>query len=141
MLNLKKTKFQKLQKRRLKVKQPVSLFIQESSILRVKIVSLQSCRLTESQLESAYFAIRKKIKKGMNKVKILTFCDLPKTKKPDNVRMGNGKGNFSYWASNIKCGSSLFEIIGGSLKKTTEAMICGTKKLPIKIFTQVVKNK
>lgn len=140
MLNSRKIKFQKLQKERVKANHSITLFTQRNGVLKVKLVSLQSCRITKSQLESAYFALIKKLKKGTSVIKILIFPDLPKTKKPNQVRMGKGKGNFAYWASFVVSGTSLFEIVGGSLKKSVEAMLSASKKLPIKTSTQIFKN-
>lgn len=141
MLKPKKTKFQKLQKRRIKIKHPIFLFTKKNSIIKVKLISLQSFRITDSQLESVYFTLIKKLKKGSSKLKIFSFPDLVKTKKPNQVRMGKGKGNFDHWANNIKNGTSLLEVIGGILKKSTDAVISASKKLPIKTCVQVIKNE
>lgn len=140
MLRPKKTKFLKPQKRRIKIKHSIILFTKKYSIVKVRLVSLQSFRLKDSQLESLCFTILKKLKKGSSKLRISIFPDLAKTKKPNQVRMGKGKGSLDYWASNVKSGTSLLEIMGSSLKKGREAVICGSKKLPIKTSTQIIKN-
>ena len=40
------------------------------------------------------------------------FPDKPITKKPIEVRMGNGKGNVEYWVAPIQPGRMLYEIEG-----------------------------
>lgn len=117
MLKPKKIKYKKQQKRRLRTKHLVSEFVQKKSCETIKLISLQSRRLTKMQLEATQNLIAKKIKKRNFKVKTLISANIPITKKPNEVRMGKGKGNVSFWAYNAYKGCSLFEIFGGSLKK------------------------
>ena len=58
------------------------------------------------------------------------FSHKPVTAKPQEVRMGKGKGALSYWASCVKPGKVLFEI---SLSDTVLAhkVLKSASKLPI----------
>ncbi len=64
--------------------------------------------ITETQLESLKKTLIKKIKK-IGKLWIRVFPHFFITKKPLEVRMGNGKGNFDKWAINVRKGMILFE--------------------------------
>ncbi len=47
------------------------------------------------------------------------FPDKPITKKPIEVRMGNGKGNVEFWVAVVQPGRMLYEIEG--VTKSTRA--------------------
>ena len=55
-------------------------------------------RLTARQIEAARRAITRHIKRA-GRVWIRVFPDVPVSKKPAEVRMGNGKGAPEYWAA------------------------------------------
>lgn len=139
MLNPKQTKYKKLQKRRVKNKHSVTLFTLEKNNATIKLISLQSYRLTGAQIYSTRAAITKYIKRGNSRLRVLSFPDIPITKKPKEVRMGKGKGNVELWGSKIFKGSPLFEVFGGVLKKNKKSLISGSKKLPIRTLIQDVK--
>ena len=46
--------------------------------------------------------------------------------------MGKGKGNVSHWATKVRGGSVLFEIIAVNEKIARKAFKTGSAKLPIK---------
>ena len=58
-------------------------------------------------------AVQRKIK-PYGKIWVRIFAHLPVSSKPSEVRMGKGKGNFSYWSGVVKKGQILFEISGVS---------------------------
>ena len=60
-------------------------------------------RLTARQIESARRAMTRHIKRG-GRIWIRIFPDKPISKKPAEVRMGNGKGNPEYWVAEIQPG-------------------------------------
>lgn len=91
----------------------------------------QSGRITARQLESARQAIVRKIKRK-GKLWINIFPTIPVTKKPNEVRMGKGKGNVDYWASKVRMGTILFELTGINLQNAKAAFKTGRAKLPIK---------
>lgn len=87
-------------------------------------------RITSRQIESARRAMTRKIKRG-GKVWIRIFPDKPITKKPLEVRMGNGKGSVEYWVAEIKPGRVLYEMEGVSEEMAREAFALAAAKLPV----------
>ncbi len=70
-------------------------------------------RLTARQIESARRAMTRHIKRG-GRIWIRIFPDKPISKKPAEVRMGNGKGNPEYYVAEIQPGKMLYEMDGVS---------------------------
>ena len=87
-------------------------------------------RITSRQIESARRAMTRKIKRG-GKVWIRIFPDKPITKKPLEVRMGNGKGSVEYWVAEIKPGRVLYEMEGVTEEMAREAFALAAAKLPV----------
>ncbi len=92
-------------------------------------------RVTARQIEAARRAITRHMKRA-GRVWIRIFPDLPVTQKPQEVRMGSGKGSPEYWAARVKPGRVMFELDGVSDEVAREALKLGAAKLPIK--TKVV---
>lgn len=92
-------------------------------------------RVTARQIEAARRAITRHMKRA-GRVWIRIFPDLPVTQKPQEVRMGSGKGSPEYWAARVKPGRVMFELDGVSDEIAREALKLGAAKLPIK--TKVV---
>ena len=63
---------------------------------------------------------------------IRVFPHVPVTKKPQDVKMGSGKGSPEYYAAKIKPGTILFEMQGVSIDTAHEAMRLAADKLPVK---------
>ncbi|XCC45273.1 MAG: 50S ribosomal protein L16 [Candidatus Shikimatogenerans sp. Ttur] len=87
--------------------------------------------ITQKQIEAARIAINKYLEKG-NKLFINIFPYKPITKKPQEVRMGKGKGNFEIWVCPVKPGKIIFELKNINYKLAKKALIAGSHKLPIK---------
>ena len=87
-------------------------------------------RLTARQIEAARRAMTRHIKRG-GKIWIRVFPDKPITKKPVEVRMGNGKGNVEYWVAPIQPGRVLYEIQGVSEEQAREAFRLASAKLAV----------
>src|SRR6476659_4974890 len=68
-------------------------------------------RLTARQIEAARRAMTRHIKRG-GRIWIRIFPDKPISRKPAEVRMGNGKGNPEYWVAEIVPGKVLYEMDG-----------------------------
>ena len=68
-------------------------------------------RLTARQIEAARRAMTRHIKRG-GRIWIRIFPDKPVSKKPAEVRMGNGKGNPEYYVAEIQPGKVLYEMDG-----------------------------
>ncbi|ODT34561.1 MAG: 50S ribosomal protein L16 [Lautropia sp. SCN 70-15] len=87
-------------------------------------------RLTARQIEAARRAMTRHIKRG-GRVWIRIFPDKPISKKPAEVRMGNGKGNVEYYVAEIQPGKVLYEMDGVNEQLAREAFALAAAKLPI----------
>lgn len=87
-------------------------------------------QITARQIESARRAISRFVKRG-GKLWIRVFPDKPITKKPIEVRMGNGKGNVEYWVALIQPGRMLYEMEGVSEDTAREAFRLAAAKLSV----------
>ena len=87
-------------------------------------------RITARQIEAARRAMTHFVKRG-GKIWIRVFPDVPVTKKPLEVRMGNGKGNVEYWVAKVQPGSMLYEIEGVDEPTAREAFRLAAAKLGI----------
>ncbi len=87
-------------------------------------------RLTARQIEAARRAMTRHIKRG-GRIWIRIFPDKPISKKPAEVRMGNGKGSPEYWVAEIQPGKVLYEMEGVNEEIAREAFRLAAAKLPI----------
>ena len=87
-------------------------------------------RLTARQIEAARRAMTRHIKRG-GRIWIRIFPDKPVSKKPAEVRMGNGKGNPEYYVAEIQPGKVLYEMDGVDETLAREAFRLAAAKLPI----------
>jgi len=87
-------------------------------------------RLTARQSEAARSAISRHVKRG-GRIWIRIFPDKPVSKKPAEVRMGNGKGNPEYYVAEIQPGKVLYEMDGVDEVLAREAFALAAAKLPI----------
>jgi large subunit ribosomal protein L16 len=92
--------------------------------------ALRNCYITDRQIEAARIAMTRFIKRG-GKVWIRLFPDKPITKKPQETRMGKGKGAPEGWVCVVRPGRVLFEMEGVDLKTAEKAMQLAAQKLPI----------
>ena len=88
-------------------------------------------RLTARQIEAARRAMSRAIKRG-GRIWIRIFPDKPVSKKPAEVRMGNGKGNPEFWVSEIKPGAVLYEMDGVNEQEARAALRLAASKLPLR---------
>lgn len=88
-------------------------------------------RLTARQIEAARRAMTRHIKRG-GRIWIRVFPDKPISKKPAEVRMGNGKGNPEYWVAEVQPGKILYEMDGVNEQLAKEAFKLAAAKLPFK---------
>ena len=87
-------------------------------------------RLTARQIEAARRAMTRHIKRG-GRIWIRIFPDKPISKKPAEVRMGNGKGSPEYWVAEIQPGKVLYEMDGVEEALAREAFRLAAAKLPL----------
>lgn len=88
-------------------------------------------RITARQIEAARQAMTRHIKRG-GKIWIRVFPHTPVTRKPQDVKMGSGKGNPEFFVAKVRPGTILFEMQGVSEETAREAMRLAAHKLPVK---------
>ncbi len=93
--------------------------------------SLTNERVTSRQIESARQAMTRYIKRG-GKIWIRIFPHTPVTRKPQDVKMGSGKGNPEFFVAKVKTGTVMFEMKGVDEATAREAMRLAGNKLPVK---------
>jgi large subunit ribosomal protein L16 len=128
MLFPKKLKYKKIKKGKLK---RYNYKCGDLKFGTIGLKSFNSGLITSKQIEAARQTITRKLKKK-GKLWISIFPNQPITKKPMEVRMGKGKGNFSHWGFKISGGSIIFEVCGVPTKVAIRAFKTGGAKLPIK---------
>jgi len=129
MLQPKKTKYKKEQKGRIKGRATRGNIL---SFGTFGLKSLTSNFITSRQIEAARVAATRYIKRE-GQLWINIFPDKPLTKKPQEVRMGKGKGVVELWVAPVKPGRILFELSSDiSLDNAKEALRLASQKLPVK---------
>lgn len=93
--------------------------------------SLGHDRITSRQIESARQAMTRYTKRGGN-IWIRIFPHTPVTRKPQDVKMGSGKGSPEFYVAKVKPGTVLFEMQGVTEETAREAMRLAAHKLPVK---------
>ncbi len=93
--------------------------------------AMEPAWLTDRQIEAARIAITRFIKRS-GRIWIRVFPDKPVTKKPQETRMGKGKGNPEYWVAVVRPGRILYEMEGVPESVAREAMRLAGHKLPIR---------
>ena len=88
-------------------------------------------RITSRQIEAARQAMTRYIKRG-GKIWIRIFPHTPVTRKPQDVKMGSGKGNPEFFVAKVRPGTIMFEMQGVSEEVAREAMRLAAHKLPVK---------
>jgi large subunit ribosomal protein L16 len=88
-------------------------------------------RITSRQIESARQAMTRYIKRG-GKIWIRIFPHTPVSRKPQDVKMGSGKGNPEFYVAKVRPGTIMFEMQGVDADKAREAMRLAGHKLPVK---------
>jgi large subunit ribosomal protein L16 len=88
-------------------------------------------RITSRQIEAARQAMTRHIKRG-GKIWIRIFPHTPVTRKPQDVKMGSGKGSPEFFVAKVRPGTILFEMQGVDEATAREAMRLAANKLPIK---------
>ena len=93
--------------------------------------ALEPCWLTDRQIEAARVAMTRFVARG-GKIWVRVFPDKPITKKPQETRMGKGKGAPEQWVAVIRPGKILFEREGVERATAGAAMRLAAHKLAIK---------
>src|SRR4026207_411645 len=128
MLQPKRTKHRKAQKGRIRQVAKRGATISFGSFA---LKALEPVWMTNRQIEAARQALTRSMKREGN-VWIRIFPDKPITRKPQEVRMGKGKGNPEFWAAVVEPGRILFEVDGVDQKTAHESLNLAAGKLPIR---------
>jgi len=99
--------------------------------------ALEPAWVTDRQIEAGRIAITRFIKRN-GRIWIRMFPDKPVTKKPQETRMGKGKGAPEFWVCVVKPGKILYEMEGIPEVEAREALRLAAHKLGIK--TKFVKR-
>lgn len=127
MLQPKRTKYRKQMKGRTK-----GLAQRGSTVAfgSFGLKTLQAGRITNRQIESARIAMNRYMKRE-GRVWIRIFPDKPITAKPQEVRMGKGKGALDHYVAVVKPGRIMFEVDGVPTEVAKEALRLAAQKLPV----------
>lgn len=128
MLLPKRTKYRKVRKGRIRGVATSGNYI---AFGEYALQAQSSDRITSRQIEAARQAMTRHIKRG-GKIWIRIFPHTPVTKKPQDVKMGSGKGNPEYFAAKVRPGTIMFEMQGVPEDVAREAMRLAAHKLPVK---------
>jgi len=134
MLMPKKVKYRKMQKGRMPGKAWTGSAVAFGDY---GLKAMECGHLTDRQIEASRIAITRFIKRN-GRIWIRVFPDKPITKKPQETRMGKGKGALDHWVMVIKPGRILFEMEGVPEAEAREALRLAAHKLGIK--TKFVKR-
>ena len=93
--------------------------------------TLERAWITSIQIEAARVALTRNMKRK-GKLWIRIFPHKPVTKKPAEVRMGQGKGPVEFYVAVIKPGAVLFELAGVPATIAKEAFRLADAKLPFR---------
>src|SRR5438094_2088283 len=139
MMMPKKVKFRKQQRGRMKGKAWTG---SEVSFGDYGLKALECGWVTDREIEAGRIAITRFIKRN-GRIWIRLFPDKPITKKPQETRMGKGKGAPEQWVAVVKPGRSLYEMEGVPEKDAREALTLAASKLPIqtKFATRFAQEK
>lgn len=96
------------------------------------LVAMEPAWIKSNQIEACRVTMSRFFRRG-GKIYIRIFPDKPVTKKPQEVRMGKGKGAVEYWVSVVKPGRVLFEVANVTEEQAREAFRLAAHKLPIEV--------
>jgi large subunit ribosomal protein L16 len=128
MMSPKRTKFRKAHKGRIKGESKGGTLL---NFGQFGLKAMEPERITARQIESARRAITRAMKRA-GRVWIRIFPDVPVSLKPQEVRMGSGKGAPEFWVARVAPGRIMFEIDGVPAVLAREALALGAAKLPIR---------
>ncbi len=128
MLQPKRTKYRKQQKGR---NNGLSYKGSRIDFGSFGLKTMDASRITNRQIEAARIAMTRYMKRE-GKVWIRIFPDKRITAKPQEVRMGKGKGALDHWVAEVKPGRVLFELDGVPMDVAQEALRLAAQKLPVR---------
>ncbi len=93
--------------------------------------SIDTERISSRQIEAARQAMTRYVKRG-GQIWIRIFPHTPVSRKPQDVKMGSGKGNPEFFVAKVRPGTVLFEIDDVTEEQAREAMRLAAHKLPVR---------
>ena len=127
MLQPKRTKYRKMHKGR---NEGLSWSGSQVSFGEYGLKATTHGHLTARQIEAARRSISRYVKRG-GKLWIRVFPDKPISRKPIEVRMGNGKGSVEFWVAPVQPGRMLYEMEGVPEQTAREAFRLAAAKLSV----------
>lgn len=100
--------------------------------------STSKAYVTNRQIEAARIAMTRNMKRN-GQVWIKIFPSRPYTKKPQEVRMGSGKGNVEGWIFPVEPGRVMFEVGGVPEDVARESLRLAAHKLPV--TTKIIRKE
>ena len=134
MLMPKKVKFRKQQRGRMKVRAWTG---SQVSFGDYGLKALECGWVTDREIEAGRIAITRYIKRS-GRIWVRLFPDKPVTKKPQETRMGKGKGAPDHWVAVVKPGRILYVLEGVGEKVARDSLRLAAHKLSVK--TKFVKR-
>jgi large subunit ribosomal protein L16 len=128
MLMPKKVKFRKQQRGRMKGKAWSGSTVTFGDY---GLKCLEPGWVTDREIEAGRIAITRFITRS-GRIWIRMFPDKPVTKKPQETRMGKGKGAPDHWVAVVKPGRILYEMEGVTETEAREALRLASHKLSVK---------
>lgn len=128
MLMPKKTKYRKVRKG---VMKGVASSGTSLSFGRYGLKATTMERINSRQIEAARQAMTRYVKRG-GRIWIRIFPHTPVTRKPQDVKMGSGKGNPEFFVAKVRPGAILFEMDDVTEEQAREALRLASHKLPVK---------
>ncbi len=128
MLQPRRVRYRKHHQGRTKGKGTRKLYLQFGDF---GIKALEPGRLTDAQLEAIRLAITRKLEKGA-RMWFRVFPDQSVTRKPQEARMGGGKGDVDHWNVIVRPGEIIVEVGGASEGRAMEALQAAVYKIPFR---------
>lgn len=138
MLMPSRTKYRKVRKGR--IHGGVATSLNELAYGGFGLVSQESARISSRQIEAARQAMTRYVKRG-GQIWIRIFPHTPVTRKPQDVKMGSGKGSPEFFVAKVKPGTVMFEMDGVSEEVAREAMRLAGHKLSVQAAFIVKKGQ
>ncbi|KAL8517177.1 hypothetical protein ACS0TY_015406 [Phlomoides rotata] len=92
---------------------------------------LEPAQITSRQIEAGRLALTLNASRG-RKIWVRIFPDKPVTIKPNETRMGSGKGSPEYCVAIVKPGRILYEMSGVTEHIARKAILIAASKMPIR---------
>ena len=106
---------------------------------------LKACRLKQEHINAFRETISRKrlLKKKVYKMWIRGMLNLPVSKKPNEIRMGKGKGGIDHWILNLKPGKIFIEFnqMPFNLVKRICKAFQSSIGIPCQMIRRTTKNK